>query len=86
MEIGIDAEKEELRSLIRSCLLELNQLKLELTQLEVERINDNAPQRIKELEQSIVDKEKEVSVIKFKAEDEVNLLKKKRNGRKGYSN
>ena len=76
MEIGIDAEKDTLQSLIRSCLLELNQLKYELTELEVERANDNTPQRIKELEQDIVDKEKEVSVIKFKAEDEINLLKK----------
>ena len=76
MEIGIDAEKDTLQSLVRSCLLELNTLKFELTQLEVERANDNAPQRIRELEQDIVEKEKEVSVIKFKAEDEINLLKK----------
>ena len=76
MEIGIDAEKDTLQSLIRSCLLELNSLKLELTKLEVERANDTTPQRLKELEQDIVDKEKEVSVIKFKAEDEINLLKK----------
>ena len=32
--------------------------------------------RIKELEKDIVEKEKEVSVIKFKEEDEINLLKK----------
>ena len=76
MQIGIDAEKDTLQSLIRSCLLELNSLKLELTKLEVERANDKTPQRLKELEQDIVDKEKEVSVIKFKAEDEINLLKK----------
>lgn len=76
MEIGIDAEKDTLQSLIRSCLLELNKLKLDLTELEVERANDNTPQRIKELEKDIVDKEREVSVIKFKAEDEINLLKK----------
>ena len=76
MQLGIDAEKDTLQSLIRSCLLELNKLKLDLTELEVERANDNTPQRIKELEKDIVDKEKEVSVIKFKAEDEINLLKK----------
>ena len=76
MEIGIDAEKDTLQSLVRSCLLELNSLKYQLTELEVERENDNTPQRIKELEKDIVDKEKEVSVIKFKAEDEINLLKK----------
>ncbi|MBQ9160247.1 MAG: hypothetical protein IJ122_02845 [Methanobrevibacter sp.] len=76
MQLGIDAEKDTLQSLIRSCLLELNKLKFDLTELEVERANDNTPQRIKELEKDIVDKEKEVSVIKFKAEDEINLLKK----------
>ena len=76
MEIGIDSEKDTLQSLIRSCLLELNKLKLDLTELEVERSNDNTPQRIRELEKDIVDKEKEVSVIKFKAEDEINLLKR----------
>ena len=57
MQIGIDAEKDTLQSLIRSCLLELNSLKLELTKLEVERANDKTPQRLKELEQDIVDKE-----------------------------
>ncbi|WP_407414377.1 hypothetical protein [Methanobrevibacter sp.] len=72
---GIDAEKETLQSLVRSCLLELNKLKFDLTQLEVERANDNSASRIRELEQDIVDKEKEVSVIKFKAEEEVNQLK-----------
>ena len=76
MELGIDAEKDTLQSLIRSCLLELNKLKFDLTELEVERANDKTPQRIKELEKDIVEKEREVSVIKFKAEDEINLLKK----------
>ena len=80
MELGIDAEKETLQSLIRSCLLELNDLKLDLTKLEVERANDNTPLRIKELEKDIVEKEKEVSVIKFKAEDEINLLKIRKTG------
>lgn len=72
---GIDAEKETLQSLVRSCLLELNKLKFDLTQMEVEKANDNSASRIRELEQDIVDKEKEVSVIKFKAEEEVNQLK-----------
>lgn len=76
MDVGTDSEKDTLQSLIRSCLLELNTLKLELTEFEVERENDNTSQRIKELEQDIIEKEKEVSVIKFKSEDEINLLKK----------
>lgn len=72
---GIDAEKETLQSLVRSCLLELNKLKFDLTQLEVEKANDTSASRIRELEQDIVDKEKEVSVIKFKAEEEVSQLR-----------
>ena len=72
---GIDAEKDTLQSLVRSCLLELNKLKFDLTQMEVERANDNSASRIRELEQDIIDKEKEVSVIKFKTEEEVNQLK-----------
>ncbi len=75
MEYGIGAEKEALQSLVRSCLLELNKLKFDLTQLEVEKANDNSASRIRELEQDIVDKEKEVSVIKFKTGEEVNQLK-----------
>ena len=75
MENAIDAEKEALQSLVRSCLLELNKLKFDITQLEVEKANDNSASRIRELEQDIIDKEKEVSVIKFKAEEEVNQLK-----------
>ncbi|MBR0271203.1 MAG: hypothetical protein IJQ68_04320 [Methanobrevibacter sp.] len=75
MENGIDAEKDALQSLVRSCLLELNKLKFDLTQLEVEKANDNSASRIRELEQDIVDKEKEVSVIKFKAEEELNQLR-----------
>ena len=76
---GIDAEKETLQSLVRSCLLELNKLKFDLTQLEVEKANDNSASRIRELEQDIVDKEKEVSVIKFKAEEEANQLRNQLN-------
>ena len=75
MQNGIDAEKDALQSLVRSCLLELNKLKFDLTQLEVEKANDNSASRIRELEQDIVDKEKEVSVIKFKAEEELNQLR-----------
>ena len=79
MQNGIDAEKETLQSLVRSCLLELNKLKFDLTQLEVEKANDNSASRIRELEQDIVDKEKEVSVIKFKAEEEANQLRNQLN-------
>ena len=33
MELGMDSEKETLQSLIKSCLLELNKLKYDLTDL-----------------------------------------------------
>ena len=47
--------------------------------MEVEKANDNSASRIRELEQDIVDKEKEVSVIKFKAEEEANQLRNQLN-------
>lgn len=75
MENGVDSEKELLQSLVRSCLLELNSVKFDLTELEVEKANDDSASRIRELEQDVVDKEKEVSVIKFKAEEEIDQLK-----------
>ena len=73
---GIDAEKEALQSLVRSCLLELNKLKFDLTQLEVEKANDNSASRIRELEQDIVDKEKEVyqTIINSLSKEEVNAF------------
>lgn len=76
MELGAGIENETLQNLIRDCLLELNRLKLDLTELEIAKARDTTPQKIQELENHILNKEKEVSLIKFKAEDEINLLKK----------
>lgn len=76
MELDDGIENETLQNLIRNCLLELNKLKLDLTEFEVAKARDTTPQKIQELENHIVNKEKEVSLIKFKAEDEINLLKK----------
>lgn len=76
MELGAGIEKETLQNLIRDCLLELNRLKFDLTELEIAKARDTTPQKIQELENHILNKEKEVSLIKFKAEDEISLLKK----------
>lgn len=76
MELGAGIENETLQNLIRDCLLELNRLKFDLTELEIAKARDTTPQKIQELENHILNKEKEVSLIKFKAEDEISLLKK----------
>lgn len=76
MELGAGIENETLQNLIRDCLLELNRLKFDLTELEIAKARDTTPQEIQELENHILNKEKEVSLIKFKAEDEISLLKK----------
>ena len=76
MELGGGIENETLQNLIRDCLLELNRLKFDLTELEIAKARDTTPQKIQELENHILNKEKEVSLIKFKAEDEISLLKK----------
>ena len=76
MELGAGIENETLQNLIRDCLLELNRVKFNLTELEIAKAKDTTPQKIQELENHILNKEKEVSLIKFKAEDEINLLKK----------
>ena len=74
MESKCDVENETLESLIKFCLLKLNKVNFDLTALEVEKANDDSGLRIRELEQDIVDKEKEVSVIKFKRDEEINQL------------
>lgn len=77
MELGFDVEKDTLQSLIKSCLLELNKLKLNLTELQVAQTNENSDLKIQELENHILDKEKELSIIKYKAEEEISILSKK---------
>lgn len=75
MEVSGNTENETLKSLIKSCLLELNDLKLNLTEIEVKQFKDDTQGKIHNLEKLIVDKEKEVSLIKFKAEEEIKNLK-----------
>lgn len=79
MGLSIDAEKETLQSLVKSCLLELNSLKMDLTELEMDQSQNNASTKIEELENHILAKEKEADLIKYKAEDKINILKSKLN-------
>lgn len=75
MEFGGNAENETLQSLIRSCLLELNNIKLNITEIKIKDKKEDVSGKIKELENLILEKEKEVSLIKFKAEEDAGELK-----------
>lgn len=75
MEFGGNAENETLQSLIRSCLLELNNIKLNLTEIDIKDKKEDVSGKINELENLILEKEKEVSLIKFQAEEDANELK-----------
>ncbi|WP_409199659.1 glycosyl transferase [Methanobrevibacter sp. DSM 116169] len=70
MGLGTDTEKETLQSLFKACLLELDKTKIEVTDLEFqnERINENSV--IKNFEDEINNKQKEIDMIKSKAESE----------------
>ena len=46
MELGAGIENETLQNLIRDCLLELNRLKFDLTELEIAKARDTTPQKI----------------------------------------
>ncbi len=75
MRIESNLENETLQSLIRTGLLELNKLKLNITEANHQMEADDSASRINELESLVLDKEKEVSLIKFKADEAVNTLK-----------
>lgn len=57
MELGAGIENETLQNLIRDCLLELNKLKFDLTELEIAKARDTTPQKIQELENHILNKD-----------------------------
>lgn len=75
MEFASDGDIETLKNLIKSSLLEMNKLKSDITVYEVETFKDDSQQKIHDLENHILEKEKEVSIMKFQAEDEIKLLK-----------
>ncbi|MDO5848321.1 MAG: glycosyl transferase [Methanobrevibacter sp.] len=75
MKIGGNVENNTLQSLIKSSLLELNDVKLSLTEMDYEIRKEDKTNKIRELESIIVEKEKEVSLIKFKADEAVDILK-----------
>lgn len=77
MEVGFDTQQDILQSLIKSCLLEINKLKLRLTELQIQKSRENSDEKIIELENHILEKEKELSVIKYKAEEQIAALSTK---------
>ena len=76
MQLGAEVQTDTLQSLIRSCLLELNKLKLNLTELQIQRSKANSDERIIELENLIIEKENELSILKYRSEEEIGLLTK----------
>ncbi len=66
MELGAGIENETLQNLIRDCLLELNRLKFNLTELEIAKAKDTTPQKIQELENHILNKEKKFLLLNLK--------------------
>ncbi|MCQ2972525.1 MAG: glycosyl transferase [archaeon] len=76
MQLGAEVQTDTLQSLIRSCLLELNKLKLNLTELQIQRFKANSDERIIELENLIIEKENELSILKYRSEEEIGLLTK----------
>lgn len=75
MKINGNIENNTLQTLIKSSLLELNNLKFELTSRDYEKAQEDASGKIQELESLILEKEKEISLVKFKADEAVDMLK-----------
>lgn len=73
--MGGNIENNTLQSLIKSSLLEVNNLKFDLTAMNYEKTQEDASGKIQELESLVLEKEKEVSLIKFKADEAVDILK-----------
>ncbi|RBQ24524.1 Chromosome partition protein Smc [Candidatus Methanobinarius endosymbioticus] len=63
--VGNDDEKVRLQNLVKSCLLEINEIKMELMNLEKEKNLLENDERIEKLEKIKKEKEKEVSELKF---------------------
>lgn len=75
MKYSGNIENNTLQSLIKSSLLEVNDLKFRLTTMDFEKAEEDTSGKIQELENLILEKEKEVSLIKFKADEAVDTLK-----------
>lgn len=73
-----DEEKDQLKKLVKSCMLEISQLKMNLNKCQEEKDKSDCP-KIKELERKISSYEKEVSKLKktiSKRERKIRKLKK----------
>ncbi|MCC7554128.1 MAG: glycosyl transferase [Methanobacteriaceae archaeon] len=74
MGLGTDTEKETLRSLFKACLLELDKLKIEVTELEFVNNKFTDDNIVNNLQNKILEKENELDMIKSKVEDDVQYL------------
>jgi len=59
-----DGEKERLQNLVKSCLLEINKLKMDLAKLEKEKELLKKDDKVQKLEASIKEKENEIAFLK----------------------
>ena len=79
MALGKDSETEKLQSLVKSCLLEINKLKMDLVKAEKEKHLLSDVEKVKKLESLINKKEKELNGLKKSLEDKdkgINDLKR----------
>lgn len=75
MKINGNVENNTLQSLIKSILLEVNNLKFELTSKDYEMAQEDVSNKIQDLESLVLEKEKEISLVKFKADEAMDILK-----------
>jgi len=71
MVLGTDTEKETLKSLFKACLLELDKVKTELSNVELKQNNEEDKLIILDLQNQVSDKENEIEYIKSKFEEEM---------------
>ncbi|MCL2687856.1 MAG: hypothetical protein FWE58_04915 [Methanobrevibacter sp.] len=77
--VANESEKEKLQILVKSCLLEINQLKTELIKLKKEKDLLMSDSKVTELENSIKEKEKEIISLSIQLENLENSIKEKDN-------
>lgn len=75
--IGNDEEKARLQNLIKSCLLEINELKMDLMNLEKEKNLLKNDDKVEKLENVIKKKEKEINELKFNLKNLEDFLENK---------
>jgi chromosome segregation ATPase len=81
--VGNDEEKVRLQNLVKSCLLEINELKMDLMNLEKEKSLLENDDKVEKLENIIKGKEKEINDFKFNLKNLEDSLEDKDNVIKG---